>query len=71
MKTAESIRPTFFVEAYMTPGKVWLVEVEKLCLEKYKVVGDYINTMKTTFDFNFDSYQAIKQHEYTIHITVN
>ena len=49
---------TFFVEAYMTPGKVWLVEVEKLCLEKYKVVGDYINTMKTTFDFNFDSYDT-------------
>jgi len=29
------------------------------------VVGDYINIMKTTFDFNFDSYQAFKQHGYT------
>ena len=29
------------------------------------VVGDYINTMKTTFDFNFVLYQAFKQHEYT------
>ena len=26
------------------------------------VVGDYINIMKTTFDFNFDLYQAFKQH---------
>ena len=25
----------------------------------------YINTMKTTFDFNFDFYQAFKQHNYT------
>ena len=29
------------------------------------VVGDYINTMKTTFDFNFDLYQAFTQHRYT------
>ena len=29
------------------------------------VVGDYINTKKTTFDFNFDLNQAIKQHGYT------
>ena len=28
------------------------------------VVGDYINTMKTTFDLNFDVYQAVKQHGY-------
>ena len=26
------------------------------------VVGDYINTIKTTFDFNFDLYQAFIQH---------
>ena len=25
--------------------------------------GDYINIMKTTFDFNFDLYPAFKQHE--------
>ena len=25
------------------------------------VVGDFINTMKTSFDFNFDLYQAFKQ----------
>ena len=24
------------------------------------MVGDYINTMKTAFDFNFDFYQAVK-----------
>ena len=29
------------------------------------VVGDYINIMKPTFDFNFGLYQAIKQHKYT------
>ena len=29
------------------------------------VVGDYINIVKTTFDFNFDLYQAFKQHGYT------
>ena len=29
------------------------------------VLGVYINTMKTNFDFNFDFYQAFKQHGYT------
>ena len=29
------------------------------------MLGDYINTMKTTFDLNFDLYQAFKQHGYT------
>ena len=29
------------------------------------VVGHFINTMKTTFDFNFDLNQAVKQHGYT------
>ena len=29
------------------------------------MVGDYINKMKTTFDFNFDLNQALKQHGYT------
>ena len=29
------------------------------------VVSDYINTMKTTFDINFDLYHALKQHGYT------
>ena len=28
-------------------------------------VGDYINTMKTTLDFNFYLYQAFEQHRYT------
>jgi len=26
------------------------------------VVGVYINTMKATFSFNFDLYQALQQH---------
>ena len=29
------------------------------------MVGDNINPKKTTFEFNFDSYQAFKQHGYT------
>ena len=33
------------------------------------VVVDYINTMKTTFDFNFDLHKAVKQHGYT-HINI-
>ena len=33
-----------------------------LLLQKF---GDYINKMKTTFDFNFNFNQAVKQHEYT------
>ena len=31
----------------------------------YTVVGDYIESMKTTLDFNFDLYQAFKQHDNT------
>ena len=27
--------------------------------------GDFINAMKTTFDFDFDLYQTFKQHGYT------
>ena len=34
------------------------------CPKSYTVVGDYINTMKTTFDFSFDLNQAVKQHGY-------
>ena len=30
-------------------------------LQRTTVVVAYINTMKTTFDFNFDLYQAFKQ----------
>ena len=29
------------------------------------MVGDFINIIKTTFDFNFDLYSAFKQHGYT------
>ena len=34
-------------------------------LWRYTVVGDYIDIMKTTFESNFDSYQAYKQHGWT------
>jgi len=37
------------------------------CLLSNTVVGDYINTMKTTFDFNFDFYKAVKQHAADTH----
>ena len=33
--------------------------------EENTVVGDNINIMKTTFELNFDFYQAFKQHGYT------
>ena len=29
------------------------------------VAGNFINIMKTTFDFNFNFYQAFKQQGYT------
>ena len=31
----------------------------------FTVVVDYINKMKTTFGYNFDFNQALKQHGYT------
>ena len=37
----------------------------KWILLENTVVGDYINILQTNFDFNFDLYQAFKQHEYT------
>ena len=36
----------------------------------YHTVGDYIDTMKTTFDLNFDLNQAVKQYGYTKNIEV-
>ena len=33
-------------------------------LSSSKVVSDYINTMKTTFYFNFGLYQAVRLHGY-------
>ena len=39
------------------------VELSVVNLET--VVGDFINIMKKTFDFNFDLYSAFIQHGYT------
>ena len=36
-----------------------------ICFLHGTVVSDYFNQMKTTFDLNFDLYQAFKQHGYT------
>ena len=48
---------------YIVKGKRVIKEKKKtksiFC--SYTVVGDYINIIKTTFDFNFDLYQAFKQ----------
>ena len=40
---------------------VRLVRLHDICTG----VGVNISTMKTIFDFNFDLYQAVKQHGYT------
>ena len=37
---------------------------KRLFRENHAVVGDFINTMKTTFDSNFDLYQAFKKWIY-------
>ena len=34
------------------------------------VVGVYINTMKTTFDLNFDSYETVEQHRYAVRTSI-
>ena len=34
-------------------------------LNTVELVGDYINIMKTNFDFNYDLYHTFKQHVYT------
>ena len=50
-------------------GKVPIVCLTSLynAFEYSTVVSDYINTMKTTFDFNFDFYKAVKQHAADTH----
>jgi len=42
----------------------WLYDKGEL-LVFHTVVGDYINIMKTTFDLDFNLYQAFKEHLYT------
>ena len=44
-------------------GRLWGGEYFISCF--YTVVVDYINKMKTTFGYNFDFNQALKQHGYT------
>ena len=48
--------------------KIFQIKIMFLLISEYcnaKVVGDVINTVKTTFDFNFDLYQAVKPHGYS------
>ena len=42
--------------------KVNLIDALDLFCELTTVVGDNINIRKTTFELNFDIYQAFKQH---------
>ena len=49
------------------PGP-WPFKYLNICELKimlHTVVSDYIKTMKTTFDSNFELFQAVKQHGYT------
>ena len=55
----------------MIAGKVTLSHEKRVRAPPSKcslhtVISDYINTIKTTFDFNFDLYLAVKQHGYTL-----
>ena len=52
------------IKIFVILSIVNLLSFPKFCSEG-TVVGDYINTIKMTFDFNFNLYQAVKQHEYT------
>ena len=45
--------------SFYIPITAQVLQVFGLCT----VVGDYINTMKTTFDFNFYLNEAVKQHD--------
>ena len=42
--------------------KQFVIYKEKCTAGFGKVVGDYMNTMKTTFGLNVNPYQAFKQH---------
>ena len=55
--------------------KLWFKNPQTISLKRsflpyifFTGVGDNINTMKTTFDLNFDLYQAVKQLQ--IHINI-
>ena len=48
--------------------KIFQIKIMFLLISEYcnaKVVGDVINTVQKTFDFNFDLYQAVKPHGYS------
>ena len=46
---------------------VFFCSGEKRENRKHTVVSDNINIMKTTFELNFDLYQAFKQHGLDTH----
>ena len=47
------------------PSFVQLLALDSNITILATVVGDFINIIKTTFDFNFDLYSAFKQLGYT------
>ena len=49
----------------MVQQHLQLIELDHRKRKNDTVVGENINIMKTTFDLNFDFYQAFKQHGYT------
>ena len=57
-----------FVEsARIVGGRPNLLEVNSsfYIIMRCTVAGEYINTKKTSFDFNFNSFQAVKHPGYT------
>ena len=52
--------PGRLIDIYWCPGR--LIDIKFV----NEVVGYIINTIKTTFDLNFDLYKAVIQHGYTL-----
>ena len=44
---------------------IFCLTLRNISVTSPTAVGDFINILKTTFDFNFDLFQAFKQHGYT------
>ena len=53
---------TFSVETIKETKKISIFSRLKTTIYLFHSYYDYINTMKTTFDFSFDLYQAFEQH---------
>ena len=56
---------THFVRDRIQSNNVLDLSLCHKLISSNTVVGDNINIMKTTFELNFDFYQAFKQYGYT------